>query len=117
MGDIVSQSIRKSSSKIYNSRWEIFCVWCAERKCNPGKASEVELAYFILHLVEDKKLSVSSISGYMSAITSVRRLNNLSNLLEHPVIRDLLRAIKLQQAQKPIKSKLPLGTLLSSHVR
>ena len=61
--------------------------------------------------MDDKKLSVSSISGYMSAITSVRRLNTMSNLLDHPVIRDLLRAIKLQQAQKPNKSKLPAWNL------
>ena len=47
----------------------------------------------------------------MSAISSVRRLNKMSNLLDHPVIRDLLRAIKLQQAQLPTKSKLPAWNL------
>ena len=47
----------------------------------------------------------------MSAISSVRRLNCFTNLLDHPVVRDLLRAIKLQQAKLPIKSKLPAWNL------
>ena len=71
----------------------------------------VILADFILYLLKTKKLSISTISGYMSAITSVRRLNSLSNLLDHPVVRDLLRAIKLQQAQLPNKTKLPAWNL------
>ena len=74
VGYMVSRSIRKSSSKIYNSRWEIFCVWCTERRCDPGKATKVELADFILHLVENKMLSLSSISGYMSATSTVQRV-------------------------------------------
>jgi len=108
---MVSKAIRDLPLRSTTLVGEIFCVWCAERRGNPSKASEVELADFILHLVEDKMLSVSSISGYRSHYYFCTTIEQLSKLLEHSVIRVLLREIKLQQAQKPIKSKLPAWNL------
>lgn len=72
----------------------------------------MEIADFIIYLQREKKLSHSSIAGYISAVVSVRRLHQLSSPLDHPVIRDLLRSVKLEQTRDASRRRLPQWNLV-----
>ena len=54
---LVSRTSDKSSSKRYNTWWEILSLWGTGRDINTGSASEVEISCFIFHLWRIKGVS------------------------------------------------------------
>ena len=71
---VLSGVLRESSSRLYQSRWQIFCGWCRGRSVAPVNASVPVVVDFLIHLRQDKGLSVSAIKGYCSALNSVLAL-------------------------------------------
>ena len=71
---VLSGVLRESSSRLYQSRWKIFCGWCRGRSVAPVNASVPVVVDFLIHLRQDKGLSVSAVKGYCSALNSVLAL-------------------------------------------
>ena len=71
---VLSGVLRESSSRLYQSRWKIFCGWCRGRSVAPVNASVSVVVDFLIHLRQDKGLSVSAVKGYCSALNSVLAL-------------------------------------------
>lgn len=76
-GEVVDRMLnarRPSTLKVYDSKWAFFIKWCKTQKLKPLELSTYELAEFLLHLFEIKKLAPITIKGYRSAIAHVYRL-------------------------------------------
>ena len=71
---VLSGCLRESSSRLYQSRWQIFCGWCRGRGVAPVNATVPVVVDFLIHLRLDKGLSVSAVKGYTSALNSVLAL-------------------------------------------
>ena len=88
---VLSGVLRESSSRLYQSRWRIFCGWCRGRSVAPVNASVPVVVDFLIHLRQDKGLSVSAVKGYCSALNSVLALKGL-DLAASREITTLLRS-------------------------
>ena len=71
---VLSGVLRESSSRLYQSRWKIFCGWCRGRGVAPVNATVPVVVDFLIHVRQDKGLSVSTVKGYCSALNSVLAL-------------------------------------------
>ena len=71
---VLSGCLRSSTSRLYQSRWQIFCGWCHGRGVAPVNATVPVVVDFLLHLCHDKGLSVSAVKGHSSALNSVLAL-------------------------------------------
>ena len=88
---VLSGVLREPSSRLYQSRWRIFCGWCRGRSVAPVNASVPVVVDFLIHLRQDKGLSVSAVKGYCSALNSVLALKGL-DLAASREITTLLRS-------------------------
>ena len=70
---VLSGVLRESSSRLYQSRWKIFCGWCRGRGVAPVNATVPIVVDFLIHLRQDKGLSFSAVKGYCSALNSLTR--------------------------------------------
>ena len=87
---VLSGVLRESSSRLYQSRWRIFCGWCRGRGVAPVNAT-IPVVVFLIHLRQDKGLSVSTVKGYCSALNSVLALKG-RDLATSREITTLLRS-------------------------
>ena len=71
---VLSGCLRESSSRLYQSRWQIFCGWCRGRGVAPVNATVPVVVDFLIYLRKDKGLSVSAVKDYSSALNSVLAL-------------------------------------------
>ena len=71
---VLSGCLRSSTSRFYQSRWQIFCGWCRGRGVAPVNTTVPVVVDFLIHLRHDKGLSVSAVKGYSSALNSVLAL-------------------------------------------
>ena len=71
---VLSGCLRSSTSRLYQSRWQIFCGWCRGRGVAPVNATVPVVVDFLIHLHHDKGLSVSAVKGYSSALNLVLAL-------------------------------------------
>ena len=71
---VLSGCLRSSTSRLYQSRWQIFCGWCHGRSVAPVNATVPVVVDFLIHLRHDKGLSISAVKGYSSALNSVLAL-------------------------------------------
>ena len=74
----VSVDPSESTLVIYESKWRIFTDWCNLQHINPLSASENVVSEFLLHLLTEKHLAISTIACYQMAIASTLRAT-LSN--------------------------------------
>ena len=73
---VLSGCLWESSSRLYQSRWQIFCGWCRGRAVAPVNATVPVVVDFLIYLRQDKGLSVSAVKGYSSALNSVLALKD-----------------------------------------
>ena len=101
---VLSGVLRESSSRLYQSRWKIFCGWCRGRSVAPVNASVPVVMDFLIHLRQDKGLSVSAVKGYCSALNSVLALKGL-DLAASREITTLLRSFA--RSVNPVELRPP----------
>ena len=89
---VLSGCPRSSTSRLYQSRWQIFCGWCRGRGVAPVNATVPVVVDFLIHLRHDKGLSVSAVKGYSSALNSVLALLKGRDLASSRKITMLLRS-------------------------
>ena len=90
----MSHSVRRSTARVYQAKWAIFCGWCRRRSLNPLAASVPRIADFFVHLRRDKGMSVSSIKGYQAALNSVFALKG-QDLASSRELRMLIRSFSV----------------------
>ena len=101
---VLSGVLRESSSRLYQSRWKIFCGWCPGRSVAPVNASVPVVVDFLIHLRQDKGLSVSAVKGYCSALNSVLALKG-RDLAASREITTLLRSFA--RSVNPVELRPP----------
>ena len=101
---VLSGVLRESSSRLYQSRWRIFCGWCRGRSVAPVNASVPVVVDFLIHLRQDKGLSVSAVKGYCSALNLVLALKGL-DLAASREITTLLRSFA--RSVNPVELRPP----------
>ena len=82
---VLSGVLRESSSRLYQSRWKFFCGWCRGRSVAPVNATVPVVVDFLIHLRQDKGLSVSAVKGYCSALNSVLALKGRDLAASHEI--------------------------------
>ena len=108
---VLSGCLQESSSRLYQSRWQIFCGWCRGRGVAPVNATVPVVVDFLMHLRQDKGLSVSAVKGYSSALNSVLALKG-RDLASSREIMMLLRSFA--RSVNPVELRPPAGTFLWS---
>lgn len=111
----VTKAICNSSSKVYETRWSYFVEWCQKKGIVPQKAEVQQVADFLLHLTNEKKLSISTVKGYRTAIAKVLLYSQGTDISANPVLSDLVSA--LEHDRLKISKKFPkwdLGLVLRS---
>ena len=71
---VLSGCLRSSTSRLYQSKWQIFYGWCRGRGVAPVNATVPVVVDFLIHLRHDKGSSVSAVKGYNSALNSALAL-------------------------------------------
>ena len=101
---VLSGCLRSFTSRLYQSRWQIFFGWCRGRGVAPVNATVPVVVDFLIHLRHDKGLSVSAVKGYSSALNSVLALKgrDLASSLE---ITMLLRSFS--RSMDPMELRPP----------
>ena len=66
----LAQSLRPSTSLVYDRKWDIFCTWCTERQIDPVSIPIGDLGDFLSFLFEDLHLAASTVRAYKAAILS-----------------------------------------------
>ena len=101
---VLSGVLRESSSRLYQSRWKIFCGWCRGRGVASVNATVPVVVDFLIHLRQDKGLSVSAVKGYCSALNSVLALKG-RDLAASRGITTLLRSFA--RSVNPVELRPP----------
>ena len=95
---------RKSSLNLYQSRWKKFLCWCSERGINSDKANVSDVADFLLHLHNDKNCSISTITGYRTAISQTLSFVNGAQVGMDPVLTNLIKNLKISRPPRVVKA-------------
>ena len=101
---VLSGCLRSSTSRLYQSRWQIFCGWCRERGVAPVNATVPVVVDFLIHLRHDKGLSVSAVKGYSSALNSFLALKG-RDLVSSREIKMILRSFS--RSVNPVELRPP----------
>ena len=104
VASLVARARRQSTSRIYDSKWLIFCRWCRSRKVDPSSPSVQTIADFLVHLFQDLKLAVSTIKGYRAMLSNtLKMVKGAPTPGSDPVISELIRSFELA---RPISRSL-----------
>ena len=101
---VLSGVLRESSSRLYQSRWKIFCGWCRGRGVAPVNATVPVVVDFLIHLRQDKGLSVSAVKGYCSSLNSVLALKGRDLAASREIttlLRSFARSVNLVELRPP----------------
>ena len=101
---VLSGCLRSSTSRLYQSRWQIFCGWCCGRGVAPVNATVPVVVDFLIYLRHDKGLSVSAVKGYSSALNSILALKgrDLASSREITMLfRSFLRSVDPVELRPP----------------
>lgn len=97
---------RKSTQMMYQSRWNIFCLWCEKQGFIPQDVSIPQVADFLLHLFQEKELSPKSIEGYRTAISSSLKFASEVNIGTDSRLSALIQSF-FQERPKSASSQPP----------
>ena len=100
---VLAGCLRSSTSHLYQPRWQIFRGWCRGRGVAVN-ATVPLVVDFLIHLRQNKGLSVSVVKGYSSALNSVLALKGRS-LASSREITMLLRSFS--RSVDPVKLRPP----------
>ena len=104
--DLAANSIRESSSNVYNSRWKIFCDWCEGRSVDPLQTTVALATDFLLHLRNDRQLAVGTIRGYVASVSSVLKYST-SNPLNDMIVSNILKGMEQLSDRAQLVARRP----------
>ena len=106
---VLSGCLRSSTSRLYQSRWQIFCGWCHGMGVAPVNATVPVVVDFLIHLRHDKGFSVSAVKGYSSALNSVLALKGQDLVSSREItmlFRNFSRSVNPFGASSPFLGRL-----------
>ncbi|XP_064088546.1 uncharacterized protein LOC135202963 [Macrobrachium nipponense] len=89
----IANARRPSTTRVYQSKWDVFRRWCRTHKVSSSSTSVTQIADFLLFLREKCWLVVSTIKGYRSMLSSVFRHRGL-NISEDKDLHDLIKSFE-----------------------
>ena len=92
---------RSPSCSNYQVKWSVYRQWCRAQGHSVSRPTLPNVADFLFWLHRSRKLSVSSILGYRSMISSVFRFK-IPEISSPPVITDLIRPFKVKAPARPV---------------
>ena len=92
----LAQCHHASSQCLYQHRWKCYRQWCASKGHTVSTPSVTKIADFLFFLRKKKGLSISSIKGFHSMLSSVFKFQ-LPDIQDSFIIKDLLRSFELER--------------------
>ena len=86
---------RASSRTNYQVKWSVYRQWCRSEGLSISRPTLPKIADFLSWLCKTRKLSVSSILGYCSMLSSFFRFK-LYEISSSPVLKDLILSFKVE---------------------
>ena len=77
--------------------WKLFVGFAKTNKFEPTLASPAQLAKFLTHLFDNRKVKPSTIKGYRAAIGHILRLATGYDPGEDPIIKTLIQSFERQK--------------------
>ena len=102
---LLSRCVRESTARLYQLQWLSFCGWCRGRGVTPIDATIPMIVDFLIHLREDKGLSLSALKGYRSTINSVFTLKGM-DLANSKELSMLFRSFAKTCSPQDLRPKL-----------
>ena len=103
VASFIAKPCRDTTLAVYEGKWKVWCSWCGGKQIDPINPTVPQLTNFFFFLFQEKKLAVSTIKGYRTAIG--RTLPLSISTVESQYITDFLRSISLQRP--PVSSRIP----------
>ena len=85
----------------YKMKWSVYRQWCRAEGHSVSRPILPKVADFLFWLRKSRKLSVSSILGYRSMLSSVFRFK-LPEISSSPVLKDLICSFKVETPVRPV---------------
>ena len=98
----VSLARRPSSRAGYQSKWLVFRQWCRSEGHSISRPSLPKIADFLFWLWRSRQLSVSSIMGYRSMLSTVFK-SVLPEISSSPVLHDLLWSFQVEAPVREVR--------------
>ena len=103
---LISQSLRVTTRRTYNSAQKRFFEFCVQYKLSPLPATEEVLLLYVAFLYE-QKLKYATVQVYLSAIRSLHIFEGYDNPLQSKLrLKQALRAFQIQRGSNV--QKLPI---------
>ena len=102
--DLVDSSHRLSTHSVYGHYWGKWLVWCDSHGIDPVRPTDIQLANFLSDLFVRKRLALSTMKGYRSAIsTTIAQLGgHVVDQSHNPfLLRDVVRGASIREARTP----------------
>ena len=106
---LMAASRRKSTSLIYQGKWNIFRKWCETSKIDHSKPTLPVIADFLVYLFDVRKLSVTAIKGYRSMLSSVF-FSVLPGITSSRFMKELVKGLENRSVKK-MRSPFPSWSL------
>lgn len=104
-----AEARRASTRSTYDARLRFFFEWCSKQNLDPLQTSVGELSLFFNYLFEEKKLKVSTISGYRAAISAVHPGWEGVSVGKHKLLSDMMRSFGV--TRPPVRKLCPAWNL------
>ena len=101
---VLSGCLRSSTSRLYQSRWQIFRGWCRGRGVAPVNATVPVIVDLLIHVRHDRGLSISAVKGYSSPLNSVLALKGRDLVSSREItmlLRSFSRSVDLVELRPP----------------
>lgn len=96
----IGNAQRESTRKVYQGKWNAFNDWCHRREIDAFTATLSQVADFLVFLKETKKLAISTIEGYRTAISKILKLSTDVDIGSNSFLSDLMTNLSKNEIQK-----------------
>ena len=98
--ELLSNSVKASTSKSYNCSWAKWSSWCQKRQSNPVLGPIEEILTFLAELFSDGK-EYRTINVFRSAISSAHVYIDGKPVGQHPLVVRLMKGISISRPPQP----------------
>lgn len=108
---LLESALSKNTRIAYEKGWECFCKFCRKEKRNPLSVSADDVVEFLISIstypnqITASKLSMSTISLYVSAINSKFNQCGQTSPAQHPKVKSVLRGLHREKGKVPRRVK------------
>ena len=86
----MAKAQKRSTLTVYQGKWDMFVKWCQDCELDPYSVTVPYVAEFLCFLHEKRKLALSTIEGYCTAISKVIKAKSGLDLGRNQELTNLL---------------------------